>query len=373
MARRDYYQILGVPRTATQEDIKRAFRQLAREYHPDVNQDPRADERFKEINEAYQVLSDPARRAQYDRGGRVPLGAGPGDPSPFGGTPFEDLFDAFFGGAFGQQRTRAGEPGPERGSDLRVALEVTLEEAAHGAERTLRVEREETCPACFGTGAEKGSTPEPCPTCRGAGQVRYSRRTPFGSFTQITTCPQCGGAARIVRRPCRECRGSGRARLEREITVTVPAGVEDGTRLRLGGEGDAGTRGGERGDLYVDVRVAPHPVFERHGRDLHCEVPISIVQAALGDEIEVPTLDGPAPATVQPGTQPGATLTLRGKGLPGLRGAERGDLVVHVRVVVPETLTREQARLLLDFAKLRGEKVRPARKTLIGKLREHLT
>lgn len=368
---RDYYDILGVPRTASQEEIKRAFRQLAREHHPDVNQDPRADERFKEINEAYQVLSDPERRAQYDRGGRVFGGAGPAGGSPFGGTGFDDLFDMFFGGAFGQERARAGEPGPERGSDLRVPLEITLEEAAHGAEKTIRVEREETCPACFGTGAEKGSAPEPCPACDGAGQVRYSRRTAFGAFTQIATCPQCGGAGRILRRPCRECRGTGRARLEREITVTVPAGVEDGTRLRLNGEGDAGMRGGERGDLYVDLHVAPHRVFERRGRDLHCEVPISMVQAALGDEIEVPTLDGPAPAAVAAGTQPGATLTLRGKGMPGLRGG-RGDLVVHLRVVIPESLTKEQARLLAQFGRLRGEQVKPGKKTLVGKLREHL-
>ncbi len=373
MAPRDFYQILGVSRAATQDEIKRAFRQLAREHHPDVNQDPKADERFKEINEAYQVLSDPERRAHYDRTGRVPAGAaGPGDRSPFGGTPFDDLFDMFFGGQFGQTRSRGGEPGPERGTDLRVALEITLEDAARGADKTIRIEREETCPACFGTGAEKGSAPEPCPTCKGAGQVRYSRQTPFGAFTQITTCPQCRGAARIVRRPCRECRGSGRARLEREITVTVPAGVEDGTRLRLQGEGEAGMRGGERGDLYVDLHIVPHPIFERHGHDLHCEVPISMVQAALGDEIEVETLDGPAPLTVPSGIQPGSTLTLRGKGLPGLRGGQ-GDLVVHVRVTIPETLTKEEARLLMQFGRLRGEEIKPGKKTLLGKLRGHLT
>ncbi len=370
MPRRDYYEILGVPRTASPDEIKRAFRQLAREYHPDVNQDPRADERFKEINEAYQVLGDPQRRAQYDRGGRAAVGTG--GPSPFGATPFDDLFDMFFGGAFGQERARAEEPGPERGSDLRVQLEVTLEEAAHGGERAIRVEREETCPACFGTGAEKGSAPEQCPGCRGAGQVRYSRRTAFGSFTQITTCPRCGGSGRVIGRPCRECRGGGRARVEREITISIPAGTEDGTRLRLRGEGDAGARGGERGDLYVDVRLAPHAVFERRGRDLHCEVPVSMVQAALGDEIRVPTLDGPVPTALPAGTQPGDTLTLRGQGFPGLRGG-RGDLIVHIRVRIPEDLSKEEARLLLQFAKLRGEQVKPARKTLIGKLREHLS
>jgi molecular chaperone DnaJ len=369
MARRDYYQTLGVPRSASQEDIKRAFRQLAREHHPDVNQDPQAAERFKEINEAYQILSDPERRSMYDRTGRV---APPGRDAgfgPFSGTPFEDLFDVFFGR---EQHPGGAEPGPERGSDLRVALEISLEEAARGADKIIAVTREETCPACFGTGAEKGSAPEPCPTCQGMGQVRYTRRTAFGSFAQIATCPQCGGRTKIVRRPCRECRGSGRANLEREISVKVPAGVEDGTRLRLTGEGEAGMRGGERGDLYVDITIAPHPTFARQGLDLHCEVPVTMVQAALGDEIEVQTLDGPAPLAVPRGLQPGGTVTVRGKGMPGLRGG-RGDLVVHFRVVIPEDLTKEQERLLLQFGKLRGEEIRPARKSLLGKLRPRVT
>jgi molecular chaperone DnaJ len=368
MARRDYYEILGVPRTAAQEEIKRAFRRLAREHHPDINQDPRSDERFKEINEAYQVLGDPERRAQYDRGGQLPFGGiDLGQPGPFG-SAFDDIFDMFFG----QPRPRGGgEPGPERGSDLRVDLEVSLEEVARGADKTLALKREETCSACFGTGAEKGSAPEECPTCRGAGQVRFSRRTPFGSFTQVTTCPQCHGTTKIIRRPCRECRGSGRTVVKKEITAHVPAGVEEGTRLRLQGEGEAGMRGGERGDLYVDVRIAPHPVFDRRGRDLHCEASISIAQAALGDEIEVPTLDGPAPLTVPPGIQPGSVLTLRDKGLPGARGG-RGDLAVRVRVTVPESLTPEQAHLLLEFARLRGEQIKGGRKTLLGKIRNRL-
>ncbi len=365
MARRDYYEILGVPRTAAQEEIKRAFRRLAREHHPDINQDPRSNEHFKEINEAYQVLSDPERRAQYDRGGQIAFGGiDLGRSGPFG-TAFDDIFDMFFG----QQRPRGGgEPGPERGSDLRVDLEVSLAEVARGAEKTITLKREETCPACFGTGAEKGSAPEECPTCRGAGQVRFSRRTPFGAFTQITTCPQCRGTTKIIRRPCRECRGSGRAVMEKEITVHVPTGVDEGTRLRLQGEGEAGTRGGERGDLYVDVRIAPHPVFQRQGRDLHSAVAISMTQATLGDEIEVPTLDGPATLTVPPGIQPGSVLTLRGKGLPGGRGGH-GDLLLRVGVTIPESLTAEQTQLLLEFAKLRGEQIKGGQKTILGKIR----
>jgi molecular chaperone DnaJ len=368
MPRRDYYETLKVPRSATPEEIKRAFRQLAREHHPDVNQDPQAAERFKEINEAYQVLSDPERRALYDRTGRAEPRARDGGFGPFGASPFEDIFDMFFG----RERPAAGEPGPERGSDLRVTVEVTVEEAAHGAEKAIQVTREETCPACFGTGAEKGSAPETCPTCKGAGQVRYSRRTAFGSFAQITTCPQCGGRTKVVRHPCQECRGSGRMNADREITVRVPAGVEDGTRLRLAGEGEAGMRGGERGDLYVDLAIAPHPVFTRHGRDLHCEVPISMVQAALGDQVEVPTLDGPEALTFAPGIQPGTTMKLRGKGMPSLRNG-RGDLLVHLQVVIPKELTKEQERLLAQFAKLRGEEVHPPKKTLLGKFRPRVS
>ncbi len=372
MPRRDYYETLGVPRSASPDEIKRAFRQLAREHHPDVSSDPKADERFKQINEAYQVLSDPERRALYDRTGRVSPRTRSGDRSPFGGGPFDDLFDVFFGGPFGEARTRGGEPGPERGSDLRIVLEVTLEEVAGGGERTIKIEREETCPACFGTGAEKGSAPETCPTCRGAGQVRYSRHTPFGSFTQIATCSHCRGTGKIVKRPCRDCGGIGRARMPREITVTVPAGVENATRLRLQGEGEAGMRGGGRGDLYIDIHIAPHPAFERRGQDLHCETPISMAQAALGDEIEITALEGSARMTVPEGAQPGSTVTLRGKGLPDLRGG-RGDLIVHLRVVVPESLTPEQAHLLLEFSRLRGERITPSKKTLLHKLRDRLT
>ncbi len=367
MAGRDFYDTLGVPRTASQDEIKRAFRQLAREHHPDVNQDPQAAERFaerfKEINAAYQVLGDPERRARYDRGEADGLAG-----RPFGGgTAFDDIFDMFFG----HQGQRGGEPGPERGSDLRVVVEVTLEDAAHGTERTISIVREETCSVCFGTGAEKGSAPESCPTCHGAGQVRYSRRTPIGQFAQIATCPQCHGAGKIIRKPCRDCRGSGRVRAQREINVKVPPGVEDGTRLRIQSEGEAGMRGGVRGDLYVDLRIAEHAVFTREGHDLHCGVSISMVQAALGAEIEAPTLDGRTTLTVQPGTQPGTVVTLRGKGMPGLRGG-RGDLAVHLAVTVPRDLTKDQVKALAQFAKLRGEDIKPAKKTLLDKMRTHL-
>lgn len=373
MARTDYYEVLGVSRAASQDEIKRAFRQLAREHHPDVNKDPGAADRFKLINEAYQVLGDPERRARYDRGDFLAAGRPEGRGGPFGAGPFEDLFDMFFGQTMGAGM-RAGEPGPERGSDLRVALEITLEDAAHGVEHRISVVREETCPACFGTGAEKGSAPETCPTCRGAGQVRYGRQTPFGSFQQISMCPECRGAGKVIRKPCRECRGRGRMDAKREITVAVPAGVEEGTRLRLAGEGEAGMRGGDRGDLYVDIRLAEHAVFTLEGRNLHCAVTVSMAQAALGDEIEVPTLDGPVPLRVPAGTQPGATLVVPGKGMPRVRGGARGDLVAHVRVEIPRRLSPEQAVALAEFARLLGDEPKPRRavgsrrKPLFGKL-----
>lgn len=365
---RDYYEILGVDRDASPEVIKRAFRRLAREYHPDVRKgDPHADERFKEINEAYQVLSDPDRRAQYDRYGTAQPVPGFDDVRRRGFDPFEDIFDMFFG----RRAARTEREGPERGADLRYDLEITLEEAARGVEKTIEIERLDTCPSCFGTGAERGSSPEQCPTCRGTGEVRSSQRTVFGSFTQITTCSTCGGSGTVLRNPCRHCRGSGRAEVRRTLTVTVPPGVDDRTRLRLAGEGESGTRGGPRGDLYAFIRLQPHPVFERRGRDLYCTVPISITQAALGDEIEVPTLDGPTPQAIPSGTQPGSMLTVRGKGIPDSRGG-RGDLYVRLDVRVPSDLTAEERRLLLQLAKLRGEQIKPQRKKLSDKVKELL-
>jgi molecular chaperone DnaJ len=354
-----------VDRAASQEEIKQAFRRLAREHHPDVKQhDPQADERFKEINEAYQVLGDPERRAQYDRFGTV----GPaGGMRETGFGPFDDIFDMFFG-----RRARPSPNAPERGSDLRYDLELTLEEAASGVEKTVEVARLETCASCFGTGAERGSAPETCRTCRGAGEVRYSQRTVFGSFTQIGTCSTCGGTGKVIRDPCRTCGGSGRAEAVRSLSVKVPPGVDEGMRLRLAGEGESGERGGERGDLYVVIHLRPHPVFERRGRDLFASVPISVVQAALGDEVQIPTLDGPVAQAVPAGVQPGAQLTLRGKGMPGPRGG-RGDLHVRLDVRVPTGLSEAERKALLAFAQLRGETVKAQRrKKLSDKVKDLL-
>jgi molecular chaperone DnaJ len=372
MAKRDYYEILGVDRNASQEEIKRAFRRLVREYHPDVRKDdPEANERFKEINEAYQVLSDPEKRARYDRYGHSGVEGAirrdfEGDLGDFGFGPFEDLFETFFGT---RRATRAEWEGPQRGDDLKVSLEISLEEAVTGAEKAVEVRRLETCPSCFGTGTERGGGPETCPTCRGRGEVRHSRRTAFGYFTQITTCPQCRGTGTVLRNPCRECGGTGRVYARREVTVKIPPGIEEGTRLRIPGEGSAGVQGGPRGDLYVYVAFAPHPVFERHGRDLLCEIPISMIQAALGDEIEIPGLEGPIPLTIPPGVQPGQTLSLEGKGLPD-RNGRRGDLYVRLRVEIPRDLSPEEQELLLRLAKLRGQRIKPPSKSLLEKVKE---
>ncbi|HLE76937.1 MAG TPA: molecular chaperone DnaJ [bacterium] len=364
----DYYDILGVDRTASADEIKRAFRRLAREHHPDVKKhDPQAEERFKGINEAYRVLSDPERRAHYDRFGTAEPAAGMGDVGR-GFGPFDSLFDMFFGGRPGRPDRHA----PERGADLRLDLRLTLEEAAGGVEKTIDVRRLETCSTCFGTGAARGSSPERCPTCGGAGEVRYAQRTVFGSFTQIGTCPDCEGTGELIRHRCADCRGSGKMEVARHITVKVPAGVDDGTRLRLAGEGEAGSRGGDRGDLYVFIHLAPHPVFERRGADLFCTVPVSMAQAALGDEITVPTLEGSERQTVPAGTQPGTVLTLRGKGMPTMRGGF-GSLHVTIDVQIPTRLTAEQQRLLLDFAASRDEKIKPqTKKKLTEKMKEFL-
>jgi len=346
----DYYEILGVGRHASQEEIKRAFRRLARRYHPDVNAEPGAEARFKEIAEAYAVLSDAERRAEYDRYGRTGRPVITSDlweDLGFGG-----LFDAFFGtGA-------AGGPRSARGADLRYDLEVELAEAATGVDREVEVERLRACRACEGTGSRSKSGERACPTCGGTGQVRQTTSTPFGRLSTVTTCPHCAGVGRLISDPCRECRGSGRRAVAEELTVSIPAGVEDGATLRLDAEGEAGERGAPAGDLYVVIHVRPHEFFRRRGRDLRCEVPISFVTAALGGIVQVPTLaDGPAELVISPGTQTGETLQLHGHGLPDARTGVRGSLYVRVRVVTPARLTPRQQELLREFAREGGDEV----------------
>jgi molecular chaperone DnaJ len=339
MAAKDYYDVLGVSRDADDAELKRAFRNLARAHHPDKNPgDTKAEDRFKEINEAYGILSDPAKRAQYDRFGTV---AGPGGVGDVGfGTIFEDLFEGFFGGGERGGRTRA-----RRGDDLRYDLEVTLEEAAEGLETKLQIPRMETCEACRGSGSEPGSRPETCGTCRGQGQVRFSQ----GFLTVARPCPACRGQGSINRHPCKSCRGEGRQAKERMLKVTIPAGVEDGNQLRLSGEGEGGSQGGPAGDLYVVLHVKQHEIFVRQGAHLFCELPLTFAQVALGDVVEVPVLNGTAQLTVPPGTQPGQRLSLKGKGMPQLRGRGHGDAVYEVAVEVPTRLSARQRELLEEF------------------------
>jgi len=375
MAKRDYYEVLGVARDADLAEIKKAFRRLARENHPDVNKDdPEATERFKEIGEAYAVLSDPEKRAQYDRyGHEAPVGLGLdwGQGMDFG--LFGDLgslFESFFRGPFRQSRPESR--GPERGDDLRFDLEITLEEAAFGVEKELEVPRLQTCPSCFGQGTAPGTSPATCSACGGRGQVQRSQRTIFGYTMIQTVCHRCGGEGQVIKDPCAECRGAGRVRRTRQITVTIPPGVETGQRLRVAGEGDVGLRGGPEGDLYVFLHVRPHEHFQREGRHLACEVELSFPQAALGDTIEVPGLDGPKPLTIRPGTQNGDSYTLRGEGMPDVQTGIRGDLHVLVKVVTPTNLTAEQKELLYEFARAGGQKLKPPEPGWMNRIKQAL-
>lgn len=364
MAKRDYYEILGVSKSATEQEIKRAYRRLAREHHPDVNQgDPKAEERFKEISEAYQVLSDPEKRAQYDRFGHASFDAGAGagaggfDPfSDMGFGGFESIFDAFFGGG-----GRSRRHGPTRGADLRVDLTLSFEEAAAGLETDIEVVRTEKCPHCHGNQAEPGTPIVDCAQCGGSGELRQARNTPFGRFVNVQPCPSCDGDGRVAQTPCRECGGAGAVRRRVRIPVKIPAGVDDGNRVRVAGQGEAGERGGPSGDLYVFVSVRKHPFFTRDGNDLHCEIPISFTQAALGDEIEVPTLGAsPAKLKIPEGTQGGTRFRLKGLGVSDPRGYGRGDQYVTVKVVTPTRLTSRQKELLREFAALGGDEVNAA-------------
>ena len=350
---RDYYEILGVGRSATEDEIKRAFRRLARRYHPDVNpNDAEAETRFKEIAEAYEVLRDPDRRAQYDYYGRAaPTGNIVGDFwEEFGG--FGDLFDAFFGARRAPRRPR-----PRRGSDLRYDVELTLEEVASGAQKVITAERPQRCEECRGTGSRSQAAERVCPSCGGTGQTQQTRATAFGRLSTVTMCRACGGGGTVVPDPCSSCGGTGRRVGKAELPVQIPAGVEDGVSLRIEGEGEVGERGAQSGDLYVFVHVKRHEIFERRGRDLYCEVPIPFTVAALGGRVAVPTLDGTDQITIPAGTQTGETAVVRGKGLPDVRTGVRGSQHVRLRVVTPTKLTSRQRELLAEFAREGGDQV----------------
>ncbi|MCR3921189.1 MAG: molecular chaperone DnaJ [Firmicutes bacterium] len=374
MAKRDYYEVLGVSKDASAEEIKKAYRTLARKYHPDVNADDKdAERKFKEVKDAFDVLSDSTRREQYDHYGHAAeegYGAGGFDQGGFSGFGgFEDIFDQFFGGG---GRSGGRPNGPQRGNDLRYDLEITLENAAFGLETKITIPRAETCDTCDGSGAKPGTHPETCTYCKGTGQQQVIRNTAFGRFVSVKTCDACGGAGTFIQDRCSECHGSGHVQKERKIEVKLPAGVDTGSRLRVNGEGEAGTHGGPTGDLYVVIHVRQHDVFVRQGDDVIIEIPISFAQAALGTELEVPTLAGKARVKVPEGTQTNTSFRLRGKGIPHLRGHGQGDQHVRVMIKIPKKLSAKQKELLREYAKLAGESVSTGEKGIFTKVKDAL-
>jgi len=348
--KRDYYEVLGIPRNATDEEIKRAFRKLAFKYHPDHNRDDNAGEKFKEVNEAFEVLSDLDKRAAYDRfghGGAEGL-FGRGFEG-FDFTGFGDIFDAFFGGV-----TTATRQAPQRGADLHYNTTITFEDAALGCEKEINILRTENCSLCQGIGCKPGSQPTRCPSCNGTGQVRQVRRDIFSIFTNTVTCPQCHGEGRIITEPCPQCRGTGKKKRQRSISVKIPAGVDEDSQIRLRGEGQAGTRGGASGDLYITLAIEQHEFFKRDGDNIIYELPINFAQAALGTEVEVPTLDGKTKLKLPPGSQTAKVFRLKNKGIPHLHRRGRGDQLVTLLVVTPDSLTKKQRQLFQELADTLG-------------------
>lgn len=354
MSKRDYYEVLGLEKNATKEDIKKAYRKLSKKYHPDINKEADAADKFKEVKEAYEVLSDDQKRDQYDRFGHTDPnqgfgGFGDGDFGGFGG--FEDIFSTFFGGG----GTRRRDPNaPRQGADLQYTMTLNFEEAVFGKETELEIPREETCDTCNGSGAKPGTKPETCSHCHGSGQLNTEQNTPFGKIVNRRVCHYCSGTGKIIKDKCRTCSGTGKVKKRRKINVKIPAGVDDGQQLRVSGQGEPGINGGPAGDLYVVFHVREHEFFERDGDDIYCEMPITFTQAALGDEIEVPTLHGKVKLKVPAGTQTGTKFRLRGKGVPNVRGYGTGDQHIHVKVVTPTKLTDKQKQLLREFSEISG-------------------
>ncbi|MFZ5915399.1 MAG: molecular chaperone DnaJ [Chloroflexota bacterium] len=371
--KRDYYEVLGVARTATPEEIKKAYRRMARQYHPDVNKDQDAGERFKEVNEAYEVLSDEQKRSTYDRFGHAGVqGAGGAGFSGFSGFGFEDVFDEFFSG-FGMGSRRRGRQGPRRGADLQHDLTITFQEAAFGVDKEIQVLRNETCPRCQGSGAEPGTQPVRCPQCNGSGEVRQVQQSILGSFVSVSTCPRCRGEGETINTPCSQCHGHKVVQVPRTLAVKIPPGVDDGMRIRLAGEGEPGGQGGPPGNLYIAISVQPHPIFRRRDSEILMELAINVAQAALGDQVTVPTLEGETSLQIPPGTQSGKVFRLRGQGIPRLRRNGRGDQLIIVQVTIPTRLSDEQKRLFQELGATLGKEVIPqAEKGFFDKLKEAL-
>ncbi len=374
--KKDYYEILGVNRSASDSEIKKAYRLLAKKYHPDVNSgDKAAEARFKEVSQAYEVLSDPQKKARYDQFGHAGV-----DPNGFGGFGgfedfdlggFGDIFESFFGNmGFGTSGRRRN--GPQKGADLKVSVTISFEEAAFGVEKEVSVSRFEDCSDCKGTGASEGTQPETCDNCKGTGQVQYRQNTPLGQFVNVRTCSQCQGEGKVIKNPCTSCSGQGRIRKTRRVKVQIPAGIDDDQVISLRGEGDPGVRGGPPGDLYIVVDVKPHSLFKREGYNVICEVPITFTQAALGAELEIPTLDGKVRYEIPEGTQTGTVFRLKNKGIQSLRGHGRGDQYVKINIEVPKSLTDRQKELLREFAELTGEEAHDMRRSFFEKMKDAL-
>ncbi|MBQ9938080.1 MAG: molecular chaperone DnaJ [Oscillospiraceae bacterium] len=378
--KRDYYEVLGLQKGCSEDELKKAYRKLAKQYHPDLNPDNKeAEEKFKEVGEAYEVLSDPEKRSKYDQFGHAGVdpsyGAGAGGyGGGFGGfDDLGDIFENFFGGGFGGfgGSTRTRNPnGPIRGNDLRYNITIDFLEAAHGCQKEITIQRLEQCKTCKGSGAEAGTTPETCPDCKGSGQVRVSQRTPLGIIQSTKTCPKCNGKGRIIKSPCKDCNGMGRVRRTIKKTIDVPEGIDNGQAFSLRGEGDHGVNGGPAGDIIISVSVRRHQIFERDGYDIWCDIPVTFVQAALGDELTVPTIDGNVKYTMPEGTQPGTVFRLRNRGVKYTNGRGRGEQYVRVNIEVPTTLNGKQKDALREFDKLTSDKNYAKRKSFRDKIKD---
>ena len=354
MSKRDYYEVLGVSNSASKDEIKKAYRKLSKKFHPDINKEPGADEKFKEVKEAYEVLSDDQKRAHYDQFGHVDPNQGFGGGGDFGGGfgGFEDIFNSFFGGGGGRRRDPNA---PRQGADLQYTMTLKFEEAVFGKETDIEIPREEECDTCDGTGAKPGTKVDTCKHCHGSGQISVEQNTPFGRIVNRRVCHYCNGTGKEIKEKCSTCSGAGKVTRRNKIHVKIPAGVDDGQQLRVAGKGEAGINGGPAGDLYIVFHIRSHEFFERDGDDIYCEMPITFVQAALGDEVEVPTLHGKVKLKVPAGTQTGTKFRLKGKGVPNVRGYGTGDQHVLVRIVTPTKLSEKQKQLLREFAEVSGQ------------------
>lgn len=371
--KRDFYEVLGVSKGASEDEIKKAYRTLAKKYHPDLNPgNKEAEDSFKEVNEAYEVLTDKDKKARYDQFGHAGVdpnfGGGAGDPFQGGGFDFSDIFDSFFGGGFGGRR--ANPNAPRRGSDTEARIAISFEEAAKGCSKRVSYLQIESCEECHGSGAAQGTTAQTCPNCHGTGQVKINQRTPFGVVQSAQTCDRCRGKGKIIDSPCPKCDGKGSVRRKKEIEIKIPAGIDDEQVLSVGGAGNVGMNGGPSGDLHVAVSVRPHPIFERRGYDVWCDMPITFTQAALGAELTVPTLDGKVSYKIHEGTQPGDTFKLKGKGIQSLHGRGRGDQYVRITVEIPKNLNKKQQEALRKLDETTDDKNYQKKKTFFGKMKD---